>query len=1505
MTNFFANYFYLCSKKITKNGNIMKYILGLDLGTNSIGWALVDGDNNKIIKAGSRIIPMDAATQGAFEAGNLQSQASVRTGFRGTRRLYERAELRRERLLRVLNLLGFLPEHFKSRIDFAEHPGKFKDDSEPLLPYRKNKDGKNEFVFNDSFQEMLADFAVHQPHLVANGKKIPYDWTIYYLRKKALTRPIRREELAWIILNFNTKRGYYQLRGEEDETATPKNEEYKVLEVSKVVQTDEDKKRRGIFWYEVTYENGATQRKSGPVAPRKVGDKVELIVTTTTDKKGNEVLKLRDPKADDWTLMKKRSENAILQSGKQVGEFIYDAILAQPDTKIRGKLVRVIERELYKKELVAILNKQKEFLPELSNRNLYNKCIKELYHNNETHIDSIKEDDFTDFFVNDIIFYQRPLKSKKSEISDCPYEHYQYVDKVTGEVVSKPIKCIPKSHPLYQEFRLWQFVQNLRICQREKVVNGKLKIDVDVTSEFLKTEEDIVALFDWLNERDVVSQEQLLKYKSFGIGKEISRYRWNYVEDKSYSGNETRYSINKCLAKVEGAPTINSQQEVALWHILYSVDDVIELKKALASFAKANGIDETSFVESFSKMKPFTSDYGAYSEKAIKKLLALMRAGRYWNADAIDVRTRERINSIIDGVADESIATRVREKAIRLHNINDFRYLPLWLACYVVYDRHSEAGDVERWERPEDIDDYLRNTFKQHSLRNPIVEQVLSEMLRVVRDIWNTYGKITEVHVEMGRDMKANANERKRRSESIGRNERTNQRIRLLLQEFVNPEYGIENVRPHSPSQQEILKIYEETALNDGEDVPDDIQLIVDNLGNPTKSVSKSDMQRYRLWLEQKYVSPYTGRPIPLSKLFTPAYEIEHVIPQSRYFDDSLTNKVICESEVNKLKDRLLGYEFIMKEGGRIIDGNLGGQIKIFTKSQYEEFVKQHYANNRTKMRKLLMEDIPDGFIERQLNDSRYIARKTIEILSKMVREEQEAEATSKNVVVTNGSITDRLKKDWGLNDVWNDIVAPRFERLNQLTGTNDYGQWVCQNGKRYFQINVPIAIAQGFSKKRIDHRHHAMDAIVIACATRDHVNYLNNKSALSSEKDARYDLQHKLCEKVKTDAYGNYVWQFKRPWEGFTQDARTALLSIIVSFKQNLRVITKMTNHYWHYVGGKKVLERQMGTDGWAIRKSLHKATVSGAVRLQQIKKVRLAEALKDWHQIKDKDIRKAIKEVIALYKRFDEKNILRYFKDRKYLVNGKDISRVDVYYLPDEANLSASRTMLDTSFDKKKIEKVTDSGIRAILLRHLQEYNEDPKMAFTPDGIAEMNRNIKRLNNGHDHKPILKVRVAEAFGMKFAVGYNGNKKKKFVEADKGTNLFFAVYADADGNRSFRSIPFNEAVERLKGNLPVAPAEDEEGNKLLFTLSPNDLVYIPEEGEHVDKITDLSRVYKMVSSSKNQCFYIPQSIAYPIEDTTELGNNNKAEKSWSGVMIKQCCIKLSVNRLGEITRLH
>src|SRR5690606_32726801 len=107
---------------------------------------------------------------------------------------------------------------------------------------------KYEFLFKESFNEMVEEFKKVQPDLFyikTNGKetKIPYDWTIYYLRKKALTQKISKEELAWLILNFNQKRGYYQLGEDEQELDESKLKEFVVLEVERLVDTGEIAKK--------------------------------------------------------------------------------------------------------------------------------------------------------------------------------------------------------------------------------------------------------------------------------------------------------------------------------------------------------------------------------------------------------------------------------------------------------------------------------------------------------------------------------------------------------------------------------------------------------------------------------------------------------------------------------------------------------------------------------------------------------------------------------------------------------------------------------------------------------------------------------------------------------------------------------------------------------------------------------------------------------------------------------------------------------------------------------------------------------------------------------------------------------------------------------------------------------------------------------------------------------------------------------------------------------------
>lgn len=1446
----------------------MKNILGLDLGTNSIGWALVQHEEHNAfapkIKLGSRIIPMSQDVLDKFGNGVTESQAAVRTSYRGMRRMRERALLRRERLFRIFHILGFLPMHFDNSIGWNVNDnktyGKFIN-GEPKLAYAPTEHGKPMFIFRTSFEEMLAEFGRKNPKLISDGKKIPYDWTQYYLRKKALYAPISKYELAWLILRFNQKRGYFQLRGEEVETEG-KRKEYAVLKVANVEETTE--KRAGNTIYHITFTNGMDyDRASRTPLFDLIGKEMECIITTDIDENGQPKLtkegkikrSFSTPSEDDWTLKKKRTETFIENSGQTVGEYIYTSLINNPDAKINGGYVQTIERKYYKEELKRILEKQVEFIPELRDEQLLKECLANLYGLNEKRRNSLQEKGMVHLILNDTLFYQRPLKTKKSEISDCPHEHYQIVDRETGETCQINIKCIAKSNPYFQEFRLWQFVWNLRLYDNIGVS------EENVTEKYLPTSESRLELFRWLNDRASVKQEDLLSY--FGIkkgrGKDVViPVRWNYVADKSYPCNETRATILKYLKKAGVSSDFINNADILynLWHILYSVEVKEDSKKALTTFASKHNLPET-FVEVFLSYPQIAKDYGAFSEKAIKKLLPLLRDG-----------------------------------------------MQLWQAEETIYGKKTNS---DKWHVPADMKKFI-DGFKVGSLRNPIVEQCIMESLRTVHDIWEQYGHIDEIHVELGRDMKNSADKRRQMTERIQQNENTNMRIKMMLAEF--KQENLPGVRPNSPMQQDKLRIFEEgvlqTLTKDDADFKDIYR--ISHLAAPTSS----EIIRYKLWMEQRYRSPYTGQIIPLSRLFTADYEIEHIIPRSRFFNDSFNNKVICESEVNLLKSNKLGMEFIKVCGGQIVE-TTHGVVKILDVDSYERLINDFYCSNKAKGRNLKLEDIPEEFVQRQMNDSRYISRVVKSFLSSIVREEGEVEETSKHVIVCSGAITDKLKRDWGLNDVWNTLVYPRFERMNKLTGSDAFGHWDNKNGKRVFQTSMPIELSAGFQKKRIDHRHHAMDALVIACASRNIINFLNNDSARSSV--GREDLKRLLVKE------GLIV----KPWDTFTQDALNALSSIVVSFKNTVRILCSTINMYEHYdENGKKVRKRQEGNNV-AIRKPLHKETFYGHVNLRRVRSVSINDAIKRPEDICDRELRKVI---IGLYaKHFTEKQIRLYVKDQGYRINRKDVRKVDVYYMTDDVEpFVAVRKTLDETFDEKKILTITDTGIQRILLNFLHANGDNPKVAFTPEGIMRLNENISEYNCGKSHKPIRKVRISDKMGEKFTVGTIGNKKDKYVVAQAGTNLYFAIYENSNCERTYVTYPLREVIERLKQNLSPVPEILENGVMLRFTLSPNDLVYVPTKDEMQmnlqveDLITD--RIYKFVDASDTIANFVPHRYAnlifkiqksdvskYCKQDIVqnELGvgsPQSKNQKSLDGLMIKSVCWKLITDRLGNIIKI-
>ena len=196
------------------------------------------------------------------------------------------------------------------------------------------------------------------------------------------------------------------------------------------------------------------------------------------------------------------------------------------------------------------------------------------------------------------------------------------------------------------------------------------------------------------------------------------------------------------------------------------------------------------------------------------------------------------------------------------------------------------------------------------------------------------------------------------------------------------------------------------------------------------QNVKPSDNQKYELWLECGRISPYSGRVINLTELFSPEIEIEHIVPYSQCMDDSFLNKTLCERTINEIKKNRTPYEYF----GHDINGwkEFKDRIKSFSDVKQEHFTRQ---------------ELPDGFLNSQLNNSAYVAREVVKQFKKICYD----------VRITNGQATSHLRRFWGLNELLNP------DGLNE--------------------------------KSRDDHRHHTIDAIAIAFTNDFYINLLSRNS--------------------------------------------------------------------------------------------------------------------------------------------------------------------------------------------------------------------------------------------------------------------------------------------------------------------------------------------------------------------------------------------------------------------------
>ena len=1683
----------------------MKRILGLDLGTNSIGWALVEIDHEKrtvrILGLGSRILNMDASEIAKFESGaKLLSTAAQRTERRTPRKLNERYLLRRDRLHCVLDLLKTLPPHYKLSIEFENEKGKrsgrFKKGTEEKIAYFKDENDRDQFLFMDAYKKMEADFKLRHPELFyqkinGNLTKIPYDWTLYYLRHKAVTDPnfeLTKEQLAWITLSFNQKRGYEKVIGQDEKVQKEGessdifigkvksiqkvegkdiyeiilydsnneeielfryNEESKIQitnigdfkELERISKFDEDnnvkatetlyrikevknlklidakftdKKNEILF----TLNTGWTYKQNSKFLPRITGESQDFILETDYNFKGYRIpknagnkgkvdVKIELPQEKDWTLMKLKTETSLTNfntKNKTVGlaSFVYYNLLQNPKQRIKGDLITVIERDYYREELDKIFVNQEKFHPELKSRILYEQAIKLLYPNNINHQKTIKELDFNYLIKEDILMYQRDLKSKKSLIADCVYEIRKYKDGETHEIVDVPIKAIHKFNPKFQEFRLWQFVKRLKILKKYDVVNKETKLNIDVTSQYLNSFEIKEKLFDYLNDKDFATENNILDFLSKTYNDKTIKsenFKWNFTSEKEPC-NTTRHEFILRTKRINGFDYklfLSRENEYKLWHFFYSVKRKEEFYKGLNSLfnqlLEKSGLSKDylpELVRNFSSFGGYPNDYGSYSEKAIKKLLPFLRLGKYWDAKEVE-------NNLKKDLLQE-ISKKVIDKEGINGEINDFQGLWVSSACYLVYGRYSEVGEVQFWNSPNDIEKYLQNEFKQHSLNNPVVEKVLVETLHLVKDVWKYFGEklgedekgnpvysklFDKIHIELGREMKKNNKQKENDDKRNKENRKANERIIEILKELKKENASLE---VKSPFQQEKLRILEEGLLSSIEFDKDTTEYnlpkgkiskkqIKEITTKEISKVSKSDFERYKLWLDQRYQSPYTGQIIKLSDLFDrKKYEIEHIFPQERITLNALSNKVICETEINKEKKSNTGYGFILSANEReIYCAAHDTKVKILSVEGYEQLVNQNFIDRKREI--LLSKDIPGDFTNSQKVNMQYISKMAMKLLGNIVREkENDDDYRSKNVLVTNGTITSELKRHWKLNEVWNELTSPRFRRLNELTNSNLFGDYRKINGHNVFVNDVPEAIKKDFDPKRIDHRHHAMDALVIALTIEEHVQYLNNISSqeendeqkLKTRKGLKYILTNSRrgfndekewyflppAQTKSAEGISEFEYQYKEVKSKVFKDiTKEALDNTVASFKQKNRIIRQRWNKFLKYnENGQIDIHKEENLElkkKYNVRQALHLDTFYGKVKLQNNENTNT--------NVLEVDFRTAIKENYDFFEQ-DIIDRIRIFREQNQS-NSEIISLLSSEYpkVRVYAKFVASRfgneltSLASSEKILKTIESITDSGIQKILLNHLENYkgkideegNEiTPQvLAFSPEGIKELNLNIKSLNSGKSHQPIYKVRMADSMGKRFfPISEEAAKSSKYAATAGNSNVFCGIYQKSK-ERKYYVPSLRESIESFKQSHEPCPEyhPEEPDFKLLFILNPNDLVFVPTEDESINpsivdfkKLTSeqINRVYKFRDGSINkqgsvQYNFMPSNWSDMIFKSSKdlekikIKNNyelkgeitlttdkDKSQNTLEGDQIRSICWKLKADRLGNISRI-
>lgn len=351
-------------------------------------------------------------------------------------------------------------------------------------------------------------------------------------------------------------------------------------------------------------------------------------------------------------------------------------------------------------------------------------------------------------------------------------------------------------------------------------------------------------------------------------------------------------------------------------------------------------------------------------------------------------------------------------------------------ACTQVYGDHYGHKKKE--------DHRLLPKISADEIRNPVVLRTLTQARKVINGVVRLYGSPARIHIETGREVGKSYKDRR----NIERQQEENRKQR----------------------EQAVAKFKEYFPNFAGEPKPKDIL-------------------KMRLYEQQHCKCLYSGHTIDINRLNEKGYvEVDHALPFSRTWDDSFNNKVLVLASENQNKGNQTPFEWL--------DGKNNSQAWQEFKARVETS-KFAYG----KKQKILTQKLDEeGFIERNLNDTRYVAR----FLCNFIADKMHLSGNGKRkVFASNGQITALLRGRWGLTKVRDD---------------ND--------------------------------RHHALDAVVVACSTRAMQNRITKFMRYEAGKFHKDSNNLLHLERVDQETGEIIPLHFPEPWKFFRQEVNIRIFS-------------------------------------------------------------------------------------------------------------------------------------------------------------------------------------------------------------------------------------------------------------------------------------------------------------------------------------------------------------------------